>query len=186
MNLRTTLKAYPKMSPSILSNYVTKDELQEKNYVTHSELNETLKDFVKEVVNPEPMAIYGRQNGEWISILSLPEVIDSVLCYGTVSDSILNAEELLTLNRFGVAEKCKEYLIEYEPTKAGFFWFCCTDEIAEVIADNGLKYRLGIIKQPDTLEVIMQGKKVNFYCYRTVNKLVAMPGVTCNFRVNIK
>ena len=186
MNLKTKLKAYPRVSPSILSNYVSKEELEAKDYVTHSELNAILSKFVTEVENPDPAVVYGRQNGEWVSLLSLPEVVDDVLCYGMIGDSRLNPEELLTLNRLGVSRSCREYLIDYEPTKNGFFWFCCTEEIREVIADNGLQYRLGVIKQPDKLLVEFQGELVEFYCYRTNSKLVAMPGVTCSFRVKLK
>ena len=49
MNLKTTLNAYPKLSPSILKDYITKEELEEKNYVNHTELNTILQDFVREV-----------------------------------------------------------------------------------------------------------------------------------------
>lgn len=50
VNINTTLKATPKLGPSILENYVTKEELAGKNYVT-------------DVTGD---GIYVRKSGEWI------------------------------------------------------------------------------------------------------------------------
>lgn len=55
LNLTTTLTAYPLVSPSILSDYVTQESLsaQLSNYVTEA---------------PEDNQVYGRSNGEWVDI----------------------------------------------------------------------------------------------------------------------
>ena len=50
VNINTTLEATPKLSPSILENYVTKEELAGKNYVT-------------DVTGD---GIYVRKKGDWI------------------------------------------------------------------------------------------------------------------------
>lgn len=52
IKITTTLKAMPKLSPSILSNYVTKEELEAKDYVT-------------DVVDD---GTYGRQKGTWVEL----------------------------------------------------------------------------------------------------------------------
>ena len=184
MNLKTTLRAYPKLSPSILSNYVTKDELGD--YVTHSELTDVLKGFVRKGINLDPSTIYGLKNGEWVPVLSVPEDMINVLCYGMLPDNdMIDSPEIVQLNRLGLENGCYEYRIEYEPTRSGYFWFCSTAEIKEITADTGLQYRQPVIQQPDKVEVVMGGDKISFYCYRT-NKLVALPGVTCKFKVRLK
>lgn len=184
MNLKTTLRAYAKVSPSILSNYVTRDELD--NYVTHSELEVILRQFVREGENLDPAVIYGRKNGEWVPVLSVPDEMTNVLCYGMLPDNdFIDSAELVQLNRLGIENGCYEYLIEYEPTKNGYFWFCSTAEIKEITADMGLEYKQPVLQQPDKVDVLMGGDKLSFYCYRT-NKLVALPGVTCRFKVRLK
>lgn len=50
VNINTTLKATPKLSPSILENYVTEEELAGKNYVT-------------DVTGD---GVYVRKRGDWI------------------------------------------------------------------------------------------------------------------------
>ena len=184
MNLRTTLRAYPKVSPSILSNYVTRNELD--NYVTHSELENLLKGFVREGKDLDPATIYGMKNGQWVPVVSVPDDMLNVLCYGMLPDNnFIDSPELVELNRLGMSEGCYEYRIEYEPRRSGYFWFCSTSEIKEVTADMGLEYKQPLLQQPDKVDVIMGGDKISFYCYRT-NKLVALPGVTCKFKVRLK
>lgn len=93
MNLKTTLKAYPKLSPSVLSKYVTKEELDARDYVTHSQLSAILSGFVREIENPDPAAIYIRKlvdgNLVWVPIQDMPGVVNGVLCYGMTGSTTL-------------------------------------------------------------------------------------------------
>ena len=68
LNLKTTLNAYPKLSPSILKDYVTKDDL-----------NTRLEDYVEEApVDSKP---YARKDETWVpvkdSALSVDRIIHS-------------------------------------------------------------------------------------------------------------
>lgn len=58
MNLTTKLCAYPKVSSSILDNYVTKDEL-----------NDTLDNYVTEA--PVDSNVYGRKDKNWAALKPL-------------------------------------------------------------------------------------------------------------------
>lgn len=65
-NLKTIVRAYPKLSPSMIDNFATKNDLD--SYVTKSEFYDTTQSFVKDVVDPIPEVIYGRSEGEWVRI----------------------------------------------------------------------------------------------------------------------
>lgn len=193
MRLKTTLRAYPKVSESILddvlSDYVTKDELQAKDYVTHSELSNILKDFVKEVENPDPATIYGRKmvNGimTWVPIDELPEVINDIICFGVINSSEIKGENILALNRIGLDPTIFEYNIQYNPVATGYMWFCSTTPITDIRADNGLDYSVKLVEQENKIDVMINEHKMKFICYRTADKIVALPGITYNFKIKI-
>lgn len=193
MRLKTTLRTYPKVSESILNDvlvdYVTKDELEAKDYVTHSELSNILKDFVREVENPDAAIIYGRKmvNGvmTWVSIDELPEVINDIVCFGVVDSSEIKGENILALNRMGLDPTIFEYNIQYNPVASGYMWFCSTTPIADIRADNGLDYSVKLVEQEDKITVMINEHKMRFTCYRTADKIVALPGVTYKFKIKI-
>ena len=189
MNLKTTLKAYPKLSPSILSNYVTKEELEAKDYVTHSQLSDILKGFVREIENPDPAAIYIRKlvDGElvWAPVHDIPGVIDGVLCYGMTKTTTLDDAQLALLNRMELSYDVKEYMIEYAPTSNGYFWICSTKPVLKVEADNGLTYQVNTIEQDGVLHLTYEGEEFYFFCCRTT-KLAAIPGVAYKFKITLE
>ena len=182
-NLKTTINAFPKLSPNILNNYVTRDELKSEDYVKHAELSEILKSYVTEVENPDPSTIYGRKNGTWVPVVNVAEITRGVLCYGMVDSTELISDQLQTLTRFAYVDNVDEYLVEYQPKSNGYFWFACTTDILDVEANSGMLYKQDLIKSQDTAIEYM-GKKLIFKCYRTP-RLVALPGIPYKFRVRV-
>ena len=183
-NLKTTLQAFPKLSPSILKDYVTKEELENENFVNHTELSTILSDFVKDVENGENGTIYGRVNGKWVPIFDVPSPIDGILCWGMIDSQTLNGQQILSdLNRMTLVENVIEYSIEYQPTQSGYFWFASTVPITGVVANSGLSYQQILTDCPN-ISVIYKGNSLTFYCYRT-QKLVALPGIPYKFQVSI-
>ena len=182
-NLKTSLKAYPKISPSILENYVTKDELSQKDYVNHTDLNTILADFVRDVEVENDGIIYGRQKGKWVPVVAIKEQENGIICWGMNTSQTLTADGLMALNRQIAIKDVNEYLVEYIPTVNSYYWFASTIPIRGVIANNGLEYLQPIIEStPITIEY--NGSPLLFYCYRTP-KLVALPGVTYKFKINL-
>ena len=192
------MRAFPKLSPSILENYVTKDELTSKDYVNHTEFNETIdttvadlqfsfqqliKDFVKDVDNQTDGVIYGRQKGKWISLVDINDTYSGVVCWGMLPTDTIDAEGLLALKKQVFTDSISEYMVEDTPTENGYFWFASTTPIRWVIADNGLEYRQSIT-DAKTIVIQYQGTPMMFYCYRT-QKLVALPGMSYKFKINL-
>lgn len=184
MNLKTTLNAYPKLSPSVLKDYVTKTELEEKNYVDHDALTTILEDFVRDVETEGTNIIYGRVKGKWVPVVDIPEQTAGIMCWGMINSSTLSAEQMMhELDRQNFLAGVNEYSVECTPTENGYFWFTSTTPIDHIIADNGLSYKQAVAEAP-TISISYKGKNLNFYCYRT-QKLVALPGITYKFRVNV-
>lgn len=182
-NLKTTLTAFPKLTPSILKNYVTKDELDQKDYVTHTELSTILLDFVKEVETDGTSIIYGRVKGAWVPVVDIPEQVTGIMCWGMLSSDTLSAEQLFNeLKRQNFLSGVNEYSVEDAPTSNSYFWFASTSPIKCVIADNGLKYKQNVVECPDVC-ITYKGEKLTFHCYRT-QKLVALPGVKYRFEIS--
>lgn len=182
-NLKTTLTAFPKLSPSILENYVTKDELDQKDYVSHTELSTILLDFVKEVETDGTSVVYGRVKGAWVPVVDIPEQASGIMCWGMINSDILSAEQLFNeLKRQNFLSGVNEYSVEDTPTSNGYFWFASTSPIKCVIADNGLKYKQNVVECPDVC-ITYKGENLTFHCYRT-QKLVALPGVKYRFEIS--
>ena len=182
-NLKTHVNAIAKISPSILKDYVTRDELISYQYVTHPELDEILKNFVREVENGDPSIVYGRQNGKWVPIIKIPEHVPGVLVFGMTNSEVLTAENLFNLTKQSYIDDIDEYLIEYQPSANGYFWFACTTDIVNVEANNGLVYEQSLIKSSDVM-LEYDGEPLMFKCYRT-KKLVALPNTKYKFRVRV-
>ena len=185
-NLKTTMKAFPKLSPSILESYVTKEQFDSKveTLVDYDSLNLILKDFVTDVETEGTDIIYGRVKGQWVPVVDIPEQIAGIMCWGILNSDTLDAEQLMKqLQRQNFLAGVNEYSVESTPTENGYFWFASTSPIKFIIADNGLMY-----KQPVTegsqITIEYKGKPLTFYSYRT-QKLVALPGTTYRFRVSV-
>ena len=206
VNLKTTLSAYSKVSPTILNdyakkeelnNYVTKSDLDAKDYVSHEELDNILENFIMDVdresIEKDPSLVYGRASVagimKWVPMAELPGTFAGVLCYGMTSNPDMTTEEVLDtslLHRERIIEEASEYLIEYQPKANGYFWFCYTDgEIDSIEVNNGISYVQNTYKQPETVSAVIDGQTFNFYCART-SKLVAYEGIPYKFKITIK
>lgn len=185
-NLKTTLRAFPKLSPSILESYVTKEQFDAKveTLVDYDSLNLILKDFVTDVKTEGTDIIYGRVKGQWVPVVDIPEKIAGIMCWGMLNSTTLDADQLMKqLQRQNFLAGVNEYSVECTPTENSYFWFASTTPIKYIIADNGLSY-----KQPVTegsqITIEYKGQPLTFYSYRT-QKLVALPGTTYKFRVSV-
>ena len=182
-NLKTTLSAFTKLSPAILENYVTKEELEKKDYVNHTELSTILLDFVREVETDEKGVVYGRVKGAWIPVVDIPEQVNGIMCWGMISSDTLSAEQLFNeLKRQNFLSGVNEYSVEDLPSSNGYFWFAATSPIKFIMADNGLKYKQNVVECPD-VAITYKGEELTFHCYRT-QKLVALPGVKYRFEIS--
>ena len=183
MNLKTTLNAYPKLSPSILESYVTKDELEAKNYVDYDSLNLIIADFVREVESNDINTIYGRVKGQWVPVVDIPEQVAGVMCWGMLNSATLDAEQMLTLSRQNFLSGVNEYSVECTPTENSYFWFTSTSPIKYIVADNGLAYKQPVV-EGSKITIEYKGQPLTFYSYRT-QKLVALPNTTYKFRISV-
>lgn len=175
INLTTKLKAYPRMEPSILKNYYTKDQTQEV-------INQSLEGYVKEVENPVDGVIYGRSliDGDvrWVNILGM----DTSVLFNISNETSSNYPSVNELsNNFHLAELTidpKTYNIQTAIDSIGYLWICSTKEISKVefIAGDILHVETPItfIK---TLDVPIDGSTsgrlaITFYCYRTTSRYI--------------
>ena len=184
-NLKTTLKAYPKLSPSILENYVTKEQFDAtvETLVDYDSLNTILQDFVTDVEVEGTNIIYGRVKGQWVPVVDIPEQVAGIVCWGMINSTTLNAQQLLELSRQNFLNGVNEYSVENTPTENGYFWFASTSPIKCIVADNGLTYRQPIT-EGSNVTIEYKGQPLTFYCYRT-QKLVALPNTTYRFKVSV-
>lgn len=183
MNLKTTLKAFPKLSPSILENYVTKTELEEKQYIDSDILSNTLLSYVREVDNGDPSTIYGRQDGKWVPVVEMPESTSGILCWGMLDSPFVNDMNFLKLHRKCFINGVEEYRVEDRSDENGFFYFISTSPILQVMSDSNLCYKQPLVELP-ALCIDYMGKHLNFFCYRTT-KLIASPDSPYRFKVQI-
>ena len=185
-NLKTTMKAFPKLSPSILESYVTKEQFDSKveTLVDYDSLNFILKDFVTDVETEGTDVIYGRVKGQWIPVVDIPEQVAGIMCWGILNSETLDADQLVKqLQRQNFLAGVNEYSVESTPTENGYFWFASTSPIKFITADNGLIYRQPVT-EGSQIAIEYKGKPLTFYSYRT-QKLVALPGTTYRFRVSV-
>ena len=193
-NLKTTLNAYPKLTPSILSNYVTKTELEEKDYVDSTELSTAInelnskflfaiKDFVKDVEVEGDNIVYGRVKGKWVPVFDIPQESKGIICWGMLNSKTLSAEQMMKLHRQNYLDGVNEYSVDDVPSENGYFWFASTLQIQSIMADSGLSYKQSVVEESQ-VSIDYLGEKLSFHCYRT-QKLVALPGITYKFTVSV-
>lgn len=193
-NLKTTLNAYPKLTPSILSNYVTKTELEEKDYVDSTELSTAIneldskfllaiKDFVKDVEVEGDNIVYGRIKGKWVPVFDIPQESSGIICWGMLNSKTLSAEQMMKLHRQNYLDGVNEYSVDDVPSENGYFWFASTLPIQSIMADSGLSYKQSVVEETQ-VSIDYLGEKLSFHCYRT-QKLVALPGIAYKFTVSV-
>ena len=169
-NLHTTIKAYVKLSPSVLSNYVETEDLKKQ-----------LQDYVKEA--PTDGFTYGRRNKEWVE-LEATAVRNVRLRWGTSlketfalvegqtgSDDITNLEFRQDIYKEGQ----DKYIIRKSLpiTSRGYGWVCCSHKILSIQCDLGGGYMGPWDYEPIPEETVTGADGIPYYCYRTVDILSA-------------
>lgn len=174
LNLEVKLIATPWLSPSLLNNYYTKEEVG------------NLKDYVKEVENPLPNTIYGRQEVgnemKWVTILST----SNLLYYGVSNVNPITSDEVVIFDSTSFPADNNEIEVTINSTTSGYVWFCVTGEVQEVVAIDGMVYKQPLNKQSGTVTITTQTDirswTLTLNCYYTP-KLI--PG-TYRFKVTRK
>ena len=154
--LTMTIRAYQKVSPSALSNYITRDQLEEElnNYVTEA---------------PEDGKIYARQDKQWSELQKEAQAQDTLLIFGSNSTLTLDANLLDKLDRkYNLGKDPKSFDIDYTMTEQGYFWICTNNELKN-IRDGNLGWSADFIKQKNMIEYDNQF----FYCYSITDELIA-------------
>lgn len=149
MNLNTTMKAYPKLSDSVLKDYVTKENLS--NYVTDVEVDGIM---------------YGRKDKEWVPIDMAFE--DIYLYYGVSSkDTLSEVADIKALDsKTKLDSKTTSYELDYDQEVPGFLYICMTRKCKN-IKWMGIKWdyaELDPIKEENT--------PYTYFCYRSTSQLV--------------
>lgn len=180
LNLKTTLNAYPKLSPSILKDYVTRDDLNTKleDYPTNEELTNTLDNYVEEApVDSKP---YARKDESWVPVKNSALESDRVIYFGSNQDLQLDSEaEVLALQQHATIPASDDsYVVNYNQVEDGYVWIVCTEPIKSIIWGT-----MGMIADYERQNaVIVSNTGANYYCYRIREKLVANQWV---FLVNL-
>ncbi len=183
-NLVTTIKAYYKLSPDELSNYVRK-----------SDLSTELENYVKEA--PTDGFTYGRRDKQWVE-LEASAVRNIRLRWGTSRNAVLNNDSIVSLeNRKDLDTqyyKEGDDVFTYMPTVSvpedSYVWLCCSRKIVGVKCEIGEGY-LGpwdykLVPGADTPDssTVIGADGLPYYCYRTDSMLSA--GHTWKLFVEIK
>lgn len=170
INLKTKLKAYPRIEPAILSNYYTKQETQDV-------IDTSLEGYVKDVENPVDGVIYGRSliDGklEWVNILG----IDSPVIFKIVNNNggagYPTAEDLGEYSLAEISADPTTFTVQTPIENIGYLWVCSTKIIdkIEYIAGDLLHVNEPITFIKD-VDVPINGTDsgnltIKFHCYRT-------------------
>lgn len=162
-NLNTTINAFPQISPSILENYVTKNEL-----------STTLDNYVEEA--PANSSIYARQDEQWVELNKQCILSNITLSYGYSNlVEIQQLSDISSLESVVVDKEVTSYNLSYYQQSAGYFWIVSTRKISNImwmgmIADY--------VEQPANPT---NDEGLPLYCYRIVDKLIPQQ---LNFTIN--
>lgn len=172
MNLKTTLRAFPKVSPSILQDYVTKDDLnnQLENYPTSEELTSTLENYVTEA--PADNNVYGRENKDWVQLEQDVKKVSKQLYFGESAENQLDSEqEILNLPGSATIDaNASTYLLNYDQFSQGYMWIVCTSPLKSIIwGTMGLV--ADYIEQQAKITGDCASDNITYYCYRIREEL---------------
>ena len=163
-NLKTTLTAYPKLSSSILKDYVTKEEL-----------DTTLQNYVEEApVDSNP---YARKDEQWVELNKLTLLNDISLAYGV--SNLVELQKLSDTESFDkvVLDKhTSSYNLTYNQQSSGYFWIVCNRKISNIL---WMGMVADYIEQPTKL---LDSNDFPVYCYRIVDALIPQQ---LNFTINL-
>lgn len=158
--LKTTLRAYKKVSPSILEDYVKKEDLET-----------TLENYVTEA--PTDGKIYGRKDKAWIALKEAVALSENMVFYGSNNQlQIDTEEEIFNLDNYAtMAAGATSYTVNYNQAENGYLWIVCTAPIKSIlwgamglIADY-VEQQAQIISKADP--------NISYWCYRIRDELVA-------------
>ena len=170
LNLKTTLNAYPKLSPSILKDYVTKEDLNTKleDYPTNEELTNTLDNYVEEApVDSKP---YARRDETWVPVKESALSKDRIIYYGSNKDLQMDSErDILNLQHKDIIPAGgKSYIVNYNQTEDGYLWIVCSEPVASIVWGA-----MGTIADYEKQNaVITASDGTNYFCYRIRQMLV--------------
>lgn len=158
LNLKTTLNAYPKLSPSILQDYVTKEDL-----------TSTLENYVEEApVDSKP---YARRDETWVPVKESALSVERTIFYGSNSDLQLdNENEILSLqHKDTLPADAKSYIVNYNQLENGYMWIVCTEPISSIVWGA-----TGMVAEYVQQEAVITSttSDVHYYCYRITDILV--------------
>ena len=164
LNLKTTLNAYPKLSPSILKDYVTKEDL-----------DTTLQNYVEEA--PTDSKPYARRDEQWVE-LNKQAILNSIsLSYGT-SDLVEIQQESDTgsFDKVELDKNIVSYNLTYNQQSNGYFWIVCNRKISSIM---WMGMVADYIEQPTKP---LDSNGLPLYCYRIADVLIPQQlGFTINF-----
>jgi hypothetical protein len=192
-NLKTTLRAYPRLSSSMIGNFATKSELD--SFVTKTEFYNTISQFVKQIENPIQGIVYARANGQWVPVAEMETPITGALCYGYVLENhdadpgTLTEEEFNSLNRTELSDST-EYLVSITPeiNEKGYvyLYFCCTSKISKVldISFPDAPVDIELTNCGTRTVVVDNDKELELNCYSVPS--MAFPGATMEFKIIIE
>ena len=107
--LKTTLRAYKKVSPSILEDYVKKEDLET-----------TLENYVTEA--PTDGKIYGRKDKAWIALKEAAALSENMVFYGSNNQlQIDTEEEVFNLDNYAtMAAGATSHTVNYNQAENGY------------------------------------------------------------------
>lgn len=158
LNLKTRINAIPKLSPSILKDYVTKESL-----------DETLENYVEEA--PVDSNAYARKDEKWVPVKSSSLLVPKMIFYGSNTQLQLDDEsEILNLqNSSIIPADGKSYIVNYNQKEEGYLWIVCTEPVASIVWGA-----MGMIADYETQKAIISSSNPNvyYYCYRIKEMLI--------------
>lgn len=148
LNIKTTLTAYPKLSPSLLSNYVTKDDLssQLSSYVTEAPVNQ---------------GVYARQNEQWVE-LNNDTLYNTVKLYVGESslDTLTSDADISSFSYVLLNNNIQTYSVSYTQHVQQYYWIVTSRQILSVELNN---QQIEFYTQPNN---ITDADSTSLYCYR--------------------
>lgn len=157
VRLTTKLRAYPKMFPSIL------------------------EDYVKKIDNPTKDAIYGMRNNEWVEIVpgdisirygSSPFCVIVDNTHDTVGNTQLipaNCAVITSLTEMKVPMSLKASTLDIiiDMPKDGYCWICSSVPLNS-INDKATGWVIDYRKQKDNVVMLNEdGTETTYFCYVT-------------------
>lgn len=143
-NVKTTITAYPKLSPGLLSNYVQEAPVDGKTYA--------------------------RKDEKWVEIR--PANIH--FYYGITDSYSITSDQILSLTKYAPELEFKDQAVDVEvqtedllhfndETGGSVVWFCASSKIASITQNDMGNLPIDYVLQ----EVVLDVNSIQYYCYYT-------------------